>query len=164
VLILAAALGLGYLCFFSPVTTLFIVRHAEKSAQPPDNPALSDAGQERAQTLARTLEGANISAIYATQFARTQQTVQPMAARLGLPVTQLDAGDADGLINHVLTNHRGQAVLISGHSNTVPVIIEKLKGGQIAPITDAEYDKLFVVTVYRFGKARVTQLRYGKPG
>ena len=164
VLILAAALGLGYLCFYSPVTTVVLVRHAEKDTQPPDNPPLSAAGQARSQELARVLEGANIRAIYATQFARTQQTVQPLADRLGLPVTQVDASDAAGLVNHIVSNHRGEAVLVAGHSNTVPRIIEKLNGGQIPAIADTEYDKLFVVTIYRFGKAKVVQLRYGNPG
>jgi phosphohistidine phosphatase SixA len=164
VLILAAALVVGYLCFYSPVTTVVLVRHAEKSAQPPDNPMISAAGQARSQELARVLEGANIRAIYATQFTRTQQTVQPTAERLGLPITQVDASDAPGLVDHILSNHRGEAVLVSGHSNTVPTIIEKLNAGQIPAIADAEYDKLFVVTVYRFGKAKVVQLRYGSPG
>lgn len=164
VLILAAALGLGYLSFYSPVTTVLLVRHAEKSAQPPDNPTISPAGQARSQELARVLDGANIRAIYATQFARTQQTVEPMAKRLGLPVTQVDASDVAGLVNHILANHRGEAILVAGHSNTVPNIIEKLNAGQIPAINDTEYDKLFVVTVYRFGKAKVVQLRYGSPG
>jgi 2,3-bisphosphoglycerate-dependent phosphoglycerate mutase len=165
ILVLATTLAIfAYLCFFSPVTTVVIVRHAEKSAAPPDNPPLSTAGQERAQTLARVLEGAGVRAVYATQFARTQQTAQPLATQLGLSVTQIDAADADGLVNHILSNHRGETVLVAGHSNTVPVIIEKLRGGQIPPITDTEYDKLFIVTLYRFGKAKVVQLRYGPPG
>jgi 2,3-bisphosphoglycerate-dependent phosphoglycerate mutase len=165
ILVLATALAfVGYLCFFSPVTTVLLVRHAEKSATPPDNPVLSDAGQARAQALARVLEGAGVRALYATEFARTQQTVQPLATQLGLTVTQINASDADGLVNHILTNHRGETVLVAGHSNTLPAIIEKLKAGQIPAIADTEYDKLFVVTVYRFGKAKVLQLRYGPPG
>jgi 2,3-bisphosphoglycerate-dependent phosphoglycerate mutase len=162
-LLLAAALLFAYLCFYSPVTTVVLVRHAEKSATPPDNPALSDAGRKRAQALARILEGAGVKALYATEFARTQQTVEPLAAELGLPVTPLSAGDADGLVRHILANHRGETVVVAGHSNTVPVIIEKLRGGAIQPINDTEYDKLFVVTVYRFGKAKVVQLRYAVP-
>jgi broad specificity phosphatase PhoE len=158
--LLAAALVAAYLCFYSPVTTVLLVRHAEKSATPPDNPALSDVGRKRAQALARILEGANIKALYATEFARTQQTVEPLAAQLGLPVTPLSASDADALVKHILANHRGETVLVAGHSNTVPVIIEKLRGGAVPPISDTEYDKLFVVTVYRFGKAKVVQLRY----
>lgn len=163
-LILAAALALCYLCFYSPVTTVLLVRHAEKSATPPDNPALSDAGQKRAVALARILEGAGLKALYATEFARTQQTVQPLATRLQLTVKQISASDADALVRDILTNHRGQTVLVAGHSNTVPVIIEKLRGGTIQPIADTEYDKLFVVTLYRFGRAKVVELRYDAPG
>jgi broad specificity phosphatase PhoE len=162
-LVLAAALVTFYLCFYSPVTTVILVRHAEKSATPPDNPVLSAEGQARAQALARVVEGANIRALYATEFARTQQTLQPVADQLHLAVTPINANDADGLVNHILTNHRGEAVLVAGHSNTVPVIIEKLRGGQVPPIADTEYDKLFVVTVYRFGKSKVVQLRYAVP-
>jgi 2,3-bisphosphoglycerate-dependent phosphoglycerate mutase len=159
-LLLAAALVLAYLSFYSPVTTVLLVRHAEKSATPPDNPVLSDAGQKRAQALARILEGANVKALYATEFARTQQTVAPLSAQLGIPVTAINADDADGLVKNILANHRGETILVAGHSNTVPVIIEKLRGGQVQPINDAEYDKLFVVTLYRFGTAKVVQLRY----
>ncbi|HEX8139041.1 MAG TPA: phosphoglycerate mutase family protein [Pyrinomonadaceae bacterium] len=163
-LLLAAALVVAYLSLYSPVTTVVLVRHAEKGATPPDNPELSDAGRKRAQALAHILEGANVKALYATEFARTQQTVAPLAAQLSIPVTPINAGDADALVKDILANHRGETVLVAGHSNTVPVIIEKLRGGQVQPISDAEYDKLFVVTVYRFGRAKVVQLRYSAGG
>ncbi|HVG33404.1 MAG TPA: phosphoglycerate mutase family protein [Pyrinomonadaceae bacterium] len=163
-LILAVALCLSlYFCFYTPVTTVLIVRHAEKGATPPDNPPLSADGQTRAQTLARVVGDANVSAVYATQFARTQQTVQPLATQRGLTVTQLNASDTDALVNDILSNHRGETVLVAGHSNTVPEIIDKLKGGQIAPVSETEFDKLFVVTVYRWRRAKVVQLRYGNP-
>ena len=163
-LILAVALGIAlYLCFFSPVTTVLIVRHAEKGATPANDPPLSTDGQTRAQALARTIGEANVRAVYATEFARTQQTVQPLATQLGLSVTQINAADADALVNHILSNHRGEAVVVAGHSNTVPIIIEKLQGGQISPINETEFDKLFIVTVYRLRKAKVIQLRYGNP-
>ncbi|HEV2912169.1 MAG TPA: phosphoglycerate mutase family protein [Pyrinomonadaceae bacterium] len=163
-LLLAAALVIGYICFFSPVTTVVLVRHAEKSQTPPDDPPLSPQGEARAQALVRILEGANVRAVYATEFRRTQQTVKPLADHLGLPVTQISGKDEDALVTHLLSYHRGEAVVVAGHSNTVPSIIQKLNGDQIPQIADTEYDKLFVVTVYRFGKAKVVQLRYGNPG
>ena len=163
-LILAIALGIVfYLCFFSPVTTVLVIRHAEKGATPANNPPLTTDGQARAQTLVRMIGEANVRAIYATEFARTQQTVQPLATQLGLSVTQITASDADGLVNNILSNHRGEVVVVAGHSNTVPIIIEKLQGGQIPPIAETEFDKLFIVTVYRLRRAKVVQLRYGNP-
>jgi 2,3-bisphosphoglycerate-dependent phosphoglycerate mutase len=163
-LLLAVALCIvSYLCFFSPVVTVLIVRHAEKGSTPPNDPALSTDGQARAQALVRVVGEANVRAIYATEFARTQQTVQPLATQLGLTITQISASDTDGLVNDILSNHRGEVVFVAGHSNTVPVIIEKLNGGQIPPINETEFDKLFVVTVYRLRRAKVVQLRYGNP-
>ncbi len=163
-LILAVALCIVfYLCFFSPVTTVLVIRHAEKGATPAKDPPLMTEGQARAQTLARMIGEANVRAVYATEFARTQQTVQPLATQLGLSVTQISAADADSLVNHILSNHRGEVVVVAGHSNTVPIIIEKLNGGQIPPISETEFDKLFIVTVYRLRRAKVIQLRYGNP-
>jgi broad specificity phosphatase PhoE len=162
-LILAGALCFAlYFCFYAPVTTVLIVRHAEKAATP-DNPPLSADGQARAATLARVCADANVRAVYATEFARTQQTVQPLATQLGLSVTQLNANNSDALVNDILSNHRGEVVVVAGHSNTVPEIIARLKGGQITPIAETEFDKLFVVTVYRWRGAKVVQLRYGNP-
>ena len=52
--------------------------------------------------------------------------------------------------------------MIVGHSNTVPEMIKAL-GGDVAPtIDEKEYDDLFIVTIYAKGKAKVTQLKYGK--
>jgi broad specificity phosphatase PhoE len=163
-LILAVALCIIiYFCFYTPVTTVLIVRHAEKAATPPNDPPLTTDGQTRAQTLARVVGDANVTAVYASQFARTQQTVQPIATQRGLNVTQINASDTDALVNDILSNHRGETVLVAGHSDTVPVIIDKLKAGQVAPISETEFDKLFVVTVYRWRRAKVVQLRYGNP-
>lgn len=163
-LVLAAALCITfYFCFYTPVTTVLLVRHAEKAATPPNDPPLTTDGQTRAQTLARVVGDAGVRAVYASQFARTQQTVQPAATQRGLTVTQLNASDTDALINDILSNHRGETVLVAGHSDTVPLIIDKLWGGQVAPINETEFDKLFVVTVYRWRRAKVVQLRYGNP-
>ena len=52
-------------------------------------------------------------------------------------------------------------MVIVGHSNTVPVIIDKLtRGVTEVSLADEEYDALFVVTVTRFGPPSVVTLRY----
>ncbi len=154
---------IGYFCYFHPLTTALLVRHAEKSASPPGDPDLSVTGQARAQTLVHVAGEADVTAIYATQFRRTQQTVQPLAAHLGLTVNQVNANDVEGLVDRVLSDHPGEVVLIAGHSNTIPQIIEGLGGEPISPIAETEYENLFIVTVYRFGRANVVHLNYGNP-
>ena len=43
------------------------------------DPDLSDAGRARAESLANVLKDAGITAIYATELKRTQQTAAPLA-------------------------------------------------------------------------------------
>lgn len=142
-------------------TTLLIVRHAEKAAEPADDPPLTEAGRARAATLAGMAASSGVSAAYATQYLRTQQTIEPLAAQLGVPVGQRDSKDTDGLVAQVLAEHRGQTVLVAAHSDTVPLLVEKLTGKPAAPIEEDEYDNLYVVTSWGVGHGTAVRLRYG---
>ena len=151
--------------FARPVTTVIVVRHAEKNIEPnnPD-PDLSPAGQARAQEIARMFGDSGVQAIYATQYKRTQQTVAPLASRLGLPVVSVDAKQSAELTRRILSNNRGQTVFVAGHNNTAPEIVNMLSGanGEKYPqIPESEYDNMFIVTIYRFGKAKVLKVKYG---
>jgi broad specificity phosphatase PhoE len=163
--VLGTVVVFAFLSTFSrPLTTIILVRHAEKKIESnnPD-PDLTPAGVERAQQIARVFGDAGINAIYATQYKRTQQTVKPLADRLGLSMNLLNANQTQELVNEIQTAHRGQTIFVAGHSNTVPAIMAALSGEPFAEIPDSEYDNLFIVTIYRFGKAKVTKLKYGNP-
>jgi phosphohistidine phosphatase SixA len=161
--ILGAVVVFAYFSTFSrPITTIILVRHAEKKIEPnnPD-PDLTPAGELRAQEIARMFGVSDIDAIYATQFKRTQQTVKPLSDRTGVPVTILESGKTDELTKRLQTIHRGQTVFIAGHNNTVPALVSALSGETFPVIPESEYDNLFIVTVYRFGKAKVVKMKYG---
>jgi broad specificity phosphatase PhoE len=162
--LLGAVVVFGYYSTFSrPVTTVILVRHAEKKLEPnnPD-PDLTPEGVERAQEIARVFGNAGINAIYATQYKRTQQTVRPLSDLIGVPVTVLESSQKDELIKRIQTSLRGQTIFVAGHNNTVPAIASELSGETFPVIPESEYDNLFIVTVYRFGKAKVVRLKYGK--
>jgi phosphohistidine phosphatase SixA len=162
--LLISFLVLGYLCFYRPVTTVILVRHAEKNIEPGNsNPALSPAGQQRAQELVHMLGSTGITAIYATQYLRTQQTVQPLANHLSLTVNQIDANNTAELVRRIKSDHAGGVIFVAGHNNTVPEIVAALGGGNFPVIPESEYDNMFVVTIYRFGKAKTVKLKYGSP-
>jgi 2,3-bisphosphoglycerate-dependent phosphoglycerate mutase len=162
--VLGAVVVFGYFSTFSrPVTTVILVRHAEKKLEPNNqDPDLSPEGVERAQEIARVFGNAGINAIYATQYKRTQQTVKPLSDRTGVAVTTLEASPPDELIKRIQTSLRGQTIFVAGHNNTVPAIASQLSGETFTVIPESEYDNLFIVTVYRFGKAKVVRLKYGK--
>ena len=163
--ILAAVLVFAYYATFRrPVTTLILVRHAEKVIDP-NNPDvdLNADGQDRAQELVRMFGDSGINAIYATQYKRTQETVKPLADRLGLPINQVNAKNTGDLLAQIRAQHSGQTIFIVGHNNTVPEIIAAAGGPQFPNIPESEYDNLFIITIYRTGKAKIVKMKYGKP-
>ena len=89
------------------------------------------------------LKDAGITAIYVTEYKRTQQTAAPLAAALNVTPVIVKAGDVALLIAQI--KQRSGNVLVVGHSNTVPDIIKSL--GVTTPVTiaDAEYDNLFLI-------------------
>lgn len=149
-------------------TTVVIVRHAEKADASRDT-ALSPAGQKRAEALAAALDGAEVGAVYVSQFQRTRLTAGPLLGRLGLAAQERPAGDDEAaareLATEVLTRQAGKTVLVVGHSNTVPEIVKALSGLTIGPIAESEFDHLFVVVVPPDGSgtARLFKARYGAP-
>ena len=131
---------------------VFVVRHAERAdggaAAPmmgtPADPALSAIGEARAAKLADMLANAGIGAIFSTQYKRTQDTVKPLAARLGVAVTTVPAAQTAQLVAALRGKHAGDIVLVVGHSNTVPDVIKAL-GGPDVKIPESDYGDLFVL-------------------
>lgn len=144
------------------VTTIFIVRHAEKAGPEGDVP-LSDAGRARAVELSRVLGSADVKAIYETQFQRTQQTAAPLAAALHVTPTRIETGPAyaKNVVRDITTKHAGETVLVVSHSNTIGDILHELGIASPPPIADTQFDDLFVVTRVTGAAPRLTALRYG---
>src|SRR5438094_8602178 len=133
--VLGAVVVFATLSFFTrPIITVILVRHAEKVVDPNSNDQdLSAAGQARAQELVRVVGDTGINAIYATQYKRTQQTVKPLADKLGLAVNQVDAKKTGDLVARIRAENSGGVVFVAGHNNSVPDIITAL-GGPAYPI------------------------------
>ena len=146
-------------------TTVILVRHAEKASSPADDPPLNRAGEERARDLAQAVRDAGISAIITTQFARTRATSQPIAAALGITPTVVAATNTKHVQDVVaeIRKHAGQTVLVVGHSNTVPAIVEALGAKRPPAICDSQYDNLYVVTVPPSGAVGTVRAKYGEP-
>lgn len=147
-------------------TTIILVRHAEKAAEPREDPPLTAVGEARAAALVEALGNAGITAVYSTPWKRTQQTARPIAERLGVPVTTFDVTPGEKSYGELyaaelLAKHRGRVVLVVGHSNTVPGILRGLGVADVRDIADMEYDNLFVVTVPETGPVRIVRARFG---
>ena len=142
------------------MTTILLVRHAEKLTTPADDPILSPVGVSRAQQLIRMFEGSGLNAIYTSQYARTKLTAEPLAKRLRIPIETVDAKTSNKLVDSILSKYSGGTVLVVGHSNTLPEIIESLGAGKIQEIGDLDYDNMYIVTVSGNGIAKVVRMKF----
>lgn len=149
-----------------PTTThadavFFLARHAEKQLDKED-PGLNNAGRARAAQLADLLADAGLTAVYSTDYRRTRETAQPLAARLGLEVRLYDPAGPGPLLDALRAE--GGRYLLIGHSNTVPEMVERLGGEPSGEIDEeGEYDRLYIVTVDGPGAPETVLLRYGEP-
>jgi broad specificity phosphatase PhoE len=145
-------------------TTVVLVRHAEKELSTIADPPLTQDGEVRAERLAQLfgkVRGVGkLEAIYVSDTRRSQQTAAPLAAQARLQPVIVPGADVRGLANHAMHDHRGGTVLIVGHSNTIPEIIERISGIQVPPIADEEFDSIYIVSVPTLGKASLVRLEY----
>lgn len=159
---LAALIALGATAVRAQ-TTVIIVRHAEKAAQPASDPPLTEEGQARARALYDAVKDAGVGAIITTQFARTVQTAAPTASSLHITPRVVQASGADHVarVAAAVKALSGETVLVVGHSNTVPSIIAALGAKEPPAICDSEYDGFYVVRIAADGKATLIRSRYG---
>jgi len=139
-------------------SNVILVRHAEKASSAPDA-LLSPQGQQRAECLAHVLKDAGIKRIYVTDAKRTQQTAEPLARALSIKPQIVPANDTNTLVRDVFYGAGGNALVV-GHSNTVPLVIQRVQAGTVPPIGDNEYDGMYVLTVLEGSSTPVVKLRY----
>ncbi len=145
------------------MTTLILVRHAEKSDDGTSDPPLTAEGEIRARQLAYQLHHIPLDAIFSTPYQRTRQTVLPTAREKNLEV-RLYQPDDSGFLDRMLQEYSGKTLLIAGHSNTIPVLVNRLLGRDQYPLLDDHvYDNLFIASVPEAGPARILRLRFGAP-
>ena len=161
----AAPSAAGSLVLDTTATTVLVVRHAEKNPHPAGGDAgLNTKGLLRAKELARATRDAGIAAVYASQYGRARLTAGPAAAALADSVRTYDANRNDLLAARIRAQHAGSTVLVVGHSDSVPELIEALTGERLPAGESVEYDRLYVVTLGAAGGHRLLRLRYGAAG
>ena len=144
------------------ITTVILVRHAEKVEDKAiADPELTEPGRARANLLAKMLGSAGIQAIYTTPYNRTRMTGAPVAKAAGIEAVEVKTGQtyAKDVADLIRQKHRGQTVLVVGHSNSTQQVIQALGISDAPFIPETDYDNFFVVTLVG-GEARLLKLKY----
>lgn len=140
-------------------TTVILVRHAEKDYG--HDPNLTEQGRERAKRLAFMLENIDIDAIYSTNTRRTRQTAEPTALAKNLEIKPYTMFDVDVLARIILKKHKGETVLVVGHSNTTPALATLLADPQLYDrFNELDYTNMYIVTLANGHEPRVLKMRF----
>ena len=142
---------------------LFCVRHAEKEKGDPHDPALSTEGDARAEHLGRIMASAGLNMVYASPARRAQLTAEPVYRRSQTPpVETYKPEEQVEWILEMLAHYPGKKILIVGHQDSVPHLLNYLNGGgfDFDNISNADYGKFYVVATKGIGETTVIEARY----
>jgi phosphohistidine phosphatase SixA len=161
-----ALLFAGHMGYAQQVTgakTIYIIRHAEKDTG--SDPRLSAAGLQRAGDLYRLLADKGIGRIYQTKYRRSFMTGDSLRiyGRIDTAFYRPDT-TGTGLQESMELHHdQSQAILVIGHSNTVPAIIRSfgVTNFPAKDLPDSEYNKIYILS-RKDGKSTFEVVSYGR--
>nr|WP_295370825.1 phosphoglycerate mutase family protein [uncultured Sphingosinicella sp.] len=140
VLLLSAC---AFIAPLQPASTFYVMRHLETAPGTAD-PGLTPRGQQQAQLLAGWFGAEPPVTIMVSNTRRARETAAPLAARLGVTPIVYDPGDAAALVGEILKEPA--PVLIVGHSNTVPDIVQRLSGRRVEAIGHDAFGDIFQIS------------------
>lgn len=152
----------NYLIDESPdITTFVLIRHAEKMDDSQD-PDLSVEGYERATRLAEMFEHVRFDAVYSTALTRTMETARGIAEQNEISIAEYDPGNPEQEVERWLEKHKGQTILISGHSNTTPKFANELLGREHfgEKFEESDYGNLLIISLSPQEDPKLLHLRY----
>lgn len=136
-----------------------MVRHAEKSTVPPNDPPLTDNGKVRSESLKNILKDKNIKAIFSTQTIRTRETATPLSRLINVPIQSYSNDTMIAFMQSVIALKKN--ALIVGHSNTLLPMLDALQlSHNTTTIPDAVHNNIFIIKTKNGKVAKVTETTY----
>lgn len=150
---------------FGQTTTIILLRHAEKDTSAPGatmmkaDPMLSKEGLARAARLPAELKSFHPDFIYSTRYERTRATVTPLAELNHQEIIFYDPANLEAF-SKILLQHQGKNIVVVGHSNTTPALVNLLLGEKKYPnLDESVYGQYWMVTITN-GKPSVETRHY----
>ncbi|MCU1351860.1 MAG: hypothetical protein JWM05_1069 [Acidimicrobiales bacterium] len=148
---------------------IHLIRHAKAGSrrrweQPDANRPLSAAGAEQAEQLAEQLRNAGVTRLVSSPALRCRQTLEPLAALLGLDVTvdpALAEGAAgDGALDALLAMAAATPEMAAcSHGDVIPRVVQLLAEQGVEVEGGTSLAKAGRVTLDLDGDGRVTGVR-----
>jgi broad specificity phosphatase PhoE len=130
------------------ISTFYFIRHAEKDRTDPENadPELNQDGLDRAIRWAEVFDAIPLDVIYSTNYERTSMTAAPTSVKKDIDITYYDPSTFD--VEEFKLVNDGKNVLVVGHSNTTPMLVNKVIGVEkYDQMDDSDNASLFIVRI-----------------
>lgn len=145
---------------YCPSYQFILVRHAEKDTISV-NPGLTSEGMDRAFRLANIFSQESVTAMYATPYRRTQETLQPLSKQKNLSILSYQPGDQKFLETLFKEHPNGGLFVIAGHSNTIPQLVNQLiEQDLLQNLDEKDYDDIFIVSTQGNTSPSILHLTY----
>ena len=121
----------------------FLLRHAEKDSLG----NLSVSGHARAAQLPKIFQNIKFDRIFSTDVSRTKATAMTVCEAQKVPLELYKHQNQKALIEQLM-QQKGQKILIVGHSNTIPLLLnvfKKVEKPDYQQLGDNEFNKMFYV-------------------
>ena len=126
----------------------FLIRHAEKERTDLQNknPNLNEKGKLRALKWAEVFKNIEFDKIYSTNYHRTLETVMAISKKSKKEILIYSPSKIN--YGKFLSDNNNNKVLIVGHSNTIPVFVNRLiKQNFYGQINDTNNSNLYIVKI-----------------
>ena len=142
-------------------STIYLVRHAEKMSEG-DDPDLTKDGRKRAKELAKVIQDVTLHAVYSSNYLRTKNTAKPVAEDHGLPIMPYNPRELDSFASKLKDAHKSHNVLVVGHSNSTPSLVNALIGDEkYENLGEKIYDRLYIVMIDTSGQIQTRVEKFG---
>ena len=86
-----------------------------------------------------------IDSFYATPYKRTMETITPIAKVNGKEILTYNPSDKNNIAEMIKAG-KGKKIMIAGHSNTIPPMVNALIGkNEFTTMDENEYGKIWIV-------------------
>ncbi len=142
---------------YNPYAVFYLVRHANTS-----NNNLTTLGLERAEELGSLFSNIELDEVFSSNTNRTIGTATPVAEDQNLTLQLYNPSQLETFSDTLINNYENKKVLIVGHSNTTPYLLDILAGTDGASdIPFSQFDNLYILIKYKRTSPEVFRLKYG---
>lgn len=143
-------------------TIFFCVRHAEKRKDQGDNPDLTPEGEARAERLGNIMKGVRIDKFCTTNYKRTIRTAETVRRIAGNAAADAyPPANQSAWLENKLSEGHGKHYFIVGHQNTIPQLLNQLKGStEFQNIPDDDHGRFYIAVTKGIGQTEVLELHY----